>query len=101
VDGVDQAELEAGRYDRAGGAHVQFSIPSNLKAGIDHVGSAAGPHLPLHQRRAPRAYENKKVFVLAGPRRGVSYRGKGTPYAASTFQEGRISGRCSGFPWLT
>jgi FMN-dependent NADH-azoreductase len=60
-----------------------FSIPSTLKAWIDHV-ARAGRTFRYTEKGPEGLLKGKKVFVLAA--RGGSYRA-GTPHAAFDFQE--------------
>ena len=60
-----------------------FSIPSTLKAWIDHV-ARRGRTFRYTEKGPEGLLKNKKVFVL-GARGGVY--SKGTPYAAFDFQE--------------
>jgi FMN-dependent NADH-azoreductase len=60
-----------------------FSIPSTLKAWIDHV-ARRGRTFRYTEKGPEGLLKNKKVFVLVA--RGGVY-SKGTPYAAFDFQE--------------
>ena len=77
------AELEAADTIVLATPMYNFSIPSTLKAWIDHV-ARRGRTFRYTEKGPEGLLKNKKVFVL-GARGGVY--SKGTPYAAFDFQE--------------
>jgi FMN-dependent NADH-azoreductase len=77
------AELEAADTIVLAVPMYNFSIPSTLKAWIDHV-ARRGRTFRYTEKGPEGLLKNKKVFVL-GARGGVY--GKGTPQAAFDFQE--------------
>jgi len=77
------AELEAADTIVLAVPMYNFSIPSTLKAWIDHV-ARRGRTFRYTEKGPEGLLKNKKVFVL-GARGGVY--SKGTPYAAFDFQE--------------
>ena len=77
------AELEAADTIVFAVPMYNFSIPSTLKAWIDHV-ARRGRTFRYTEKGPEGLLGNKKVFVLVA--RGGVY-GKGTPYAAFDFQE--------------